>query len=99
MIPQIIHQTAQTKHLTWEERRLLRRAKKLMPDYEFRLYDDSDCLSLVEKHFPQYAEQFKRISRGVCKADVARLMFLYLYGGWYCDTDYKWISPPPVNAC
>ena len=97
MIPKIIHQTAQTMNLTWEERRLQKRAKKLMPDYQFILYDDEKRQKFVEAHFPQYAERFRNIAKGVCKADVARLMFLYICGGWYCDTDYKWILPPPLT--
>lgn len=98
MIPKIIHQTAPTKQLTWEERKLLERNKRLMPDYEFRLYDDADCQNLMERYFPQHAEAYKHIGRGVCKADIARLVFMYVFGGWYCDTDYKWITPP-FNMC
>lgn len=40
MIPKIIHQTAKNKKLSWEERMLRKRAMKLMPDYDFKLYDD-----------------------------------------------------------
>lgn len=94
MIPKIIHQTARTKTLSWEEQHLIKRAKKIMGDYEFRLYDDNDNLKLVETYFPEYVEKYNSISRGVAKADVARLVYMYAFGGWYCDTDYKWVTPP-----
>lgn len=94
MIPKIIHQTSKTKCLAWEERHLLARAKKIMPDYEFRLHDDSDNLKLMMEYFPEHVDKYQRISKGVAKADVARLVYMYAFGGWYCDTDYRWIIPP-----
>lgn len=94
MIPKIIHQTAPTKKITWEEKTLLKRNKKILSDYEFKFYDDNDCRALMKQYFPQYYDAYNHISRGVCKADIARLVFMYAFGGWYCDTDYKWITPP-----
>lgn len=94
MIAKIIHQTARNKCISWEERHLIKRAKKLMPDYEFRFYDDNDNQRLVEKYFPQYIEKYNSINKGVAKADIARLIYMYVFGGWYCDTDYKWIKRP-----
>lgn len=94
MIPKIIHQTTKSANISWEERMLAKRAKRLMPDYEFRLYDDNDNQALVERYFPQYVEAYNRINKGVAKADIARLIYMYVFGGWYCDTDYKWIKRP-----
>lgn len=94
MIPKIIHQTAKTREISWEEKRLIKRAKRRMADYEFRLYDDNDNYHLIKQYFPQYLEKYERISKGVAKADVARLVYMYVYGGWYCDTDYLWLTPP-----
>lgn len=31
---------------------------------------------------------------GVMRADVSRLLYLYVEGGWYSDTDYYWVRDP-----
>lgn len=94
MIPKIIHQTARSKRLSWEERMLRKQAMKLMPDYEFRFYDDQDNRAIVAKYFPEYLSKYDRINKGVAKADIMRLIYMYLWGGYYCDTDYRWLSSP-----
>lgn len=80
MIPKIIHQTAKSKALSWEERTLRSRAMKLMPDYEFRFYDDQDNRAIVAEHFPEYLSKYDSINKGVAKADVMRLIYMYLWG-------------------
>lgn len=81
MIPKIIHQTAKNKKLSWEERMLRKRAMKLMPDYDFKLYDDQENRAIVAKHFPEYLSKYDNINKGVAKADVIRLIYMYLWGG------------------
>jgi len=93
MIPKIVHQTAKSKNLTWEERVLTRRIAKLLPGWSVRLWDDQDNLCLIKQHFPDYSAQYEAISRGVMKADIARLVYMYAFGGFYMDTDYKLLKP------
>jgi hypothetical protein len=93
MIPKIVHQTAKSKDLTWEERMLTRRIAKLLPGWSVRLWDDHDNLHLMKQHFPHYAERYEAISRGVMKADIARLVYMHAFGGFYMDTDYKLLKP------
>lgn len=92
-IPKIIHQTARTKDLTWEERRIAGRMLAILTGWQYHLWDDNDNDRFVAGHFPQYAEQYRRIKRGVVKADLARYMYLYVHGGFYFDTDYKMLAP------
>jgi mannosyltransferase OCH1-like enzyme len=89
VIPKILHQTAKTKVLTWEERQLIDRAKRLLPGWQFRLWDDAENSQLVAEHFPEHFAAFQHIPRGVMKADVARLVYMHAFGGVYMDTDYK----------
>ena len=89
MIPKIVHQTAKTKVLTWEERQLINRAKRLLPGWQFRLWDDAENSQLVAEHFPENFAAFQQIPRGVMKADIARLIYMHAFGGVYMDTDYK----------
>lgn len=87
MIPKIIHQTS--KKLTPEEDRLGRRIRGILPGWEYRFWTDAENESLVEERFPEYLSIFRRIRRGVIKGDIARYMYLSVFGGFYFDTDYK----------
>jgi mannosyltransferase OCH1-like enzyme len=89
MIPKIIHQTAKTKAISWEERRLVDRMKRKLPDWKYMFHDDNDNEQLVKKYFPNFLEKYRAIPRGVAKADISRLIYMYVYGGFYFDTDYK----------
>jgi mannosyltransferase OCH1-like enzyme len=93
MIPKIIHQTAPTKHLSWEERRMSARMRSILKDWEYALWDDFDNDRLVAQYFPQFVEPYRGIERGVVRADIARCMYLYVHGGFYFDTDYKILAP------
>jgi mannosyltransferase OCH1-like enzyme len=97
LIPKIIHQTAATKNLTWEERRVIRRMRSILVGWQYNLWDDNDNDRFVAGHFPQYLEQYRLIKRGVVKADLARYMYLYVHGGFYFDTDYKMLAPIAEN--
>lgn len=95
MIPKIIHQTAKDRNLTWEENRLVSHMKNILKGWEYRFWDDNENEELVKKHFPQYLEKYNRIKKGVAKADIARYMYMYVYGGFYFDTDYKVLKEIP----
>ena len=69
------------------------RMRTILKDWDYTLWDDSDNDRLVAEFFPQFVEQYRRIERGVVRADIARCMYLYVYGGFYFDTDYKILSP------
>jgi mannosyltransferase OCH1-like enzyme len=81
------------KTLTAEERRLCRRMRRIMPDWKYRFWTDATNDALVEEVFPQHLKIFRKIQRGVVKADIARYMYLFAYGGFYFDIDYKMLRP------
>lgn len=95
MIPKIIHQTARTSHISWEEGQLVKKMKSLLGDWIYMFHDDIDNERLVQQHFPKYWEMFNAIPKGVAKADIARLVYMYVYGGFYFDTDYRLYKPIP----
>jgi len=93
MVPSIFHLTAPTKQLTWEERRIEARLRKLLVGWKGNLWDDADNSALMAKAFPQYAARYEAIRFGVMKADIARYAYMHAYGGFYFDTDYKLFKP------
>jgi mannosyltransferase OCH1-like enzyme len=94
MISKILHQTAATKTLAWEERMLLKKAKKLLPDWNYVLWTDDDILAVMQRQFAPFVDTFRQIKRGIVIADIGRYAALYEQGGIYLDTDYKLIKAP-----
>jgi mannosyltransferase OCH1-like enzyme len=89
MIPKLIHQTSASKDISFEERQLQKRLRRILPDWELKLWDDADNAKLVLRTFPAYYSSYDRLRKGVAKADIARITYMYVYGGFYLDTDYK----------
>src|SRR6516162_3887368 len=91
MIPRILHQSS--KYFTWEERRLARRAQALMPKWTYHAWTDEDNLALVEKICSGYVKEYARLPNGSVRADIARYLYMYQYGGIYFDTDFRFFQP------
>jgi mannosyltransferase OCH1-like enzyme len=91
MIPKIFHQSS--KYFTWSERRLARRAQVFMPDWEYRLWADEDNLALVKEIYPRYVSEYVSFPNGAIRADIARYLYMYQYGGIYFDTDFYFLRP------
>lgn len=75
----------------------------MMPDFDFRLWNLDKNLELMERHLPQYMDEFKAFKIGVIRVDIARCLYLYEYGGIYADTDYRFYKKPDAaflsNRC
>lgn len=89
MIPKIFHQTAASSVLSWEERRLSSRLRRIHPSWEYRFWDDRQNRDLFIGIFPEFLPKFDAIKYGVVRSDVCRYLYLYAVGGFYLDTDYK----------
>jgi len=90
MIPKLLHQTA--RKMSWEERRLAQHARSLMPDWSYRLWSDKENLGIVMQVMPEYIEEYNSLPSGVARADIARCMYMYVHGGVYFDTDYRFFK-------
>ena len=91
MIPKIIH-------MCYKDLKILEKYaqnwKKLNPEYELHLYDDSLCRQFLIKNFSElYVKIFNYIRDGPIKADFWRVCILYIYGGVYADADIVPIVP------
>lgn len=87
-VPAIIHQTwrdAETMPISWQQASNSCRA--LHPNYEYHLWTDSDGRRLIEKEFPCLLATFDSYPYAIQRADVIRLIVLYVYGGIYLDLD------------
>ena len=52
---------------------------------QFRVLGDKDVVPLIGRYFPQYFDSYRAIRIPAAKADVARLLALYEWGGLYVD--------------
>lgn len=89
MIPKIIHQTARSADLSWEERQMTRRLRRILRGWDYHFWDDDANAALMRAHFPHHYDRYAAIRFGVAKSDIARYAYLHIHGGWYFDTDYK----------
>lgn len=93
MIPKIIHLTSRDGRIPEKWVRLHKILLAKHSDWEVRIWSDSDNLELVRKHSPSILETYVSANRPILRADIARCLFLKVYGGLYLDTDYEMLKP------
>jgi mannosyltransferase OCH1-like enzyme len=70
--------------------------KKLYPDEEYHLYSGEELEKIIKNNFDSDIYiSYKKLKPYACKADLARLCLLYLYGGLYIDLNLYFINTIP----
>jgi mannosyltransferase OCH1-like enzyme len=93
VIPKIIHCTYKTTDLPQNLKVWFEKAKALHSDWEFRLWTDEENLNLVKTRFPQMLEAYEGMPYNIMRVDIARYMYMQVYGGVYIDLDYELLKP------
>ena len=86
-IPKKVFYTFYTKKI-WDTEigKFMETDRNNNPEFTFELYDDEDCLFFIRKHFDERVMiAFQQLIPGAYKADLIRLLLLYVYGGVYID--------------
>lgn len=92
MIPKIIHQTFFSKEKV--PQKVYDNIRKYAPEYEHRVYDDTDCINFLTEHYTEdHVKRFKFLKQGAHKADLFRYCVLYKFGGVYLDIKTQLIEP------
>lgn len=86
-IPKKIHLTYKDKSLPESYQNFYDRLKLLHPEWEIKIYDDTDMVNLVKEHFPDLFEIFVNYPTTVQRTDIFRILIVYLKGGFYLDID------------
>lgn len=94
MITKVIHRVSKSDKLPWEERRLIKEAERILPNWSQKLWPESGRKA-IELYTPEYLGMYDELPFGVMKADIARYALMHGEGGVYCDTDYRWIKEIP----
>jgi len=93
VIPRLIHQTAKTASVSPKWAPLVETARRLHPDWTYRLWTDEDNLALIRERRPDLEAVYRALPRPVMRADLIRYVFMEQFGGLYFDTDYQWLKP------
>jgi glycosyltransferase involved in cell wall biosynthesis len=93
MIPAITHQTAASADLSTDQAVLRARLMAQNPGWEHRFYTDADCRDLVRRAFPGLLTVYDAYPLAVQRADMFRVVALYVAGGVYLDLDVECALP------
>ncbi|CAK0851437.1 unnamed protein product, partial [Prorocentrum cordatum] len=73
---------------------VLRKWRRLNPEFEFLLHDASDMRQLIASEFDEiFLQIFDSLGQYQQKADLWRLCALFVSGGVYVDADYAPFGP------
>lgn len=92
-IPKIIHQTWKNEQIPQKWVAFQKKVQALHPDWEYKLWTDSDNDIFVKQHFPDFYPIFNALPENVMRADVIRYLIMYQVGGVYLDLDYEMLKP------
>lgn len=93
-IPKIIWQTNYSNHVTLPVylNYLFNRLMSL--SFEYHYMSNEDCLQFVKENMNQEVyENYQKINDGAAKADLWRLITIYVKGGVYLDMDANFVWP------
>lgn len=93
LIPRLIHQTYKSHSIPQKLEDMVLSWKSTNPNWEVRLYNDTECLELVSSNFPEYLDAYLALPKNVERADFFRYMVVLLYGGIYADMDTECKRP------
>ena len=92
-LPKIIHQTWKDQRVPASLAQYQESWKRLNPEWEYRLWTDADNDALVRDEFPSLLDLYGSLPRAIHRADFARVLYLWRFGGLYVDLDIEALKP------
>jgi hypothetical protein len=92
-IPKLFHQSWKSDELPAKFKRWSAGCRKHHPDWEWVLWTDDDNLKLVQTYFPWLEETYNNLPGPIYRADFARNLYMYMFGGVYADLDTDCLRP------
>lgn len=89
MIPDIIHQTYKTDNIPKECIPFQVGMRALHSDWTFNFYDDVQCKSIIDREYPELSFLYENVPYSIMRADIFRIVIVFLQGGYYFDIDVK----------
>lgn len=86
LIPRRIMQTYKSDIVQERMKTAIQNVQKAHPGFMYEYFNDTNARAFIADHFePRVLEAFDILIPGAYKADVFRLCYLYVHGGWYID--------------
>lgn len=92
-IPKIFHQSWKTVKLPAKFEAWSLSCRQKHKDWEWVVWTDEDNLHLVQQYFPWLEETYRGLPSVIYQADLARFLYMYIYGGVYADLDTECLRP------
>lgn len=86
-IPAIIHLISATSQPPDRYAGCIEEMRRYHPQWQIKVWNDIAAESLVAVHFPDWVYHYHAYKLPVQRADILRMMIVYLYGGFYLDMD------------
>lgn len=86
-IPPMFHQTWKTQELLPFQQRNRTDMQLSLPTVDCRLHVDADFDPFVRQHFEWFWPTWQLLTPFIKRVDCIRYMWLWVYGGTYCDLD------------
>ena len=80
-IPKLLHQSWKSSDLPAKFKKWSDTCRKQHPDWEWVLWTDEDNLQLVKDYFPWLEDTFLSLPGNIYRADLARNLYMYMFGG------------------
>ncbi|PRP79027.1 glycosyltransferase family 32 protein [Planoprotostelium fungivorum] len=92
-IPHIIHQSWKTRELPFKFEKWSASWRLNNMNWRWVLWTNEDNMALCQRHFPWFLKKYTSMKGEIYRADLARNMYLYIYGGMYADLDQESLRP------
>jgi len=86
-VPKLIHQTWKSKDIPEKWQAASDACKHLHPDYEYKLWTDTEGEELIATKFPWFLSTYRGYAHNIQRVDAVRYFILYEFGGLYIDLD------------
>ncbi len=92
-LPRRYHHTWRHTHLHPLLRRCVDSFSKWNADWEACFWTDDACEALIREELPDFLPTYLAYPPGILRADIFRVVVLYLRGGVYADLDMECLRP------
>jgi inositol phosphorylceramide mannosyltransferase catalytic subunit len=93
VIPRVIHQTWRGADLPAPFARLAETWRRHHPQWQWRLWTDTDNRAFVGAHFPAMLGLYDSYPHPIQRVDIVRYLILYVHGGLFIDLDFEALRP------
>jgi len=92
-IPKLLHLTSKDGKLKAIPRKCMTRLRDLHPGWPICIYNDDEARRVIQRNLPELLGVYDSYPMTIQRTDMFRVVIVYLYGGFYLDTDLYCLKP------